>query len=155
MTRQVGDTAAPPLVRVARRTLMEGECLVWQGNTGSNGYGLLTIDGGKVNIHRWMYLQLVGPIPPGMHLDHLCRNRACWAPWHLEIVTPAENAARGAIAQRATCYRGHPWDEPNTRWASAKHSPRHRECRTCRRMTPAERAAHPIQRASFVKPRAA
>lgn len=84
--------------------------------------------------HRTAYRLYVGEIPDGYHVDHLCMNRICVAPTHLEAVTPAENARRARLA-RTHCGNGHEWNEANTRI-----SPRgFRECRSCHRDREAER----------------
>ena len=61
----------------------------------SSGYGIVTICGKKYYTHRVAYEELVGPIPDGLVLDHLCRNRRCCNPEHLEPVTDGENTRRG------------------------------------------------------------
>lgn len=78
----------------------ETGCWVWQRST-SRGYGYVTRGGRCVPAHRWYYEHLVGPIPEGLELDHLCRNPPCVNPDHLEPVTHAENMRRGIVPARA------------------------------------------------------
>ena len=71
-------------------------CWLWQWNTTWDGYGTMRAGGKIVYAHRYYYIQKFGDIPPGMQLDHLCRNRRCVNPDHLEPVTHRVNAQRGA-----------------------------------------------------------
>lgn len=77
----------------------ENGCWVWQRTVNSTGYGMGSMHGKHGYAHRLMYELHVGPIPPGYHVDHLCRVPACVNPAHLEPVTPRENARRGAATR--------------------------------------------------------
>lgn len=89
-----------------------GGCWVWTGSRDPNGYGQIAVDGRPRKAHRVAYAALVGPIPDGLQLDHLCRVRACVNPDHLEPVTLRENVARGTgkaavVLRTGRCQRGH------------------------------------------------
>ena len=87
-----------------------GDCWLWGGSHTRNGYGQATGRDWRKKVlpHRVAYELLVGPIPEGMQLDHLCRTLLCVNPDHLEIVTHYENHQRGYKAKKTHCRRGHP-----------------------------------------------
>jgi hypothetical protein len=91
-------------------------CWLWAGCT-SNGYAEAAQHMGTKRVHKILYLLRHGPIPEGLHLDHLCRVRCCVNPDHLEPVTPQENVRRGdsGIHNRLKthCPRGHPLSGDN------------------------------------------
>lgn len=81
-------------------------CWLWQAYISTNGYGEFRreFDGERyplVKAHRWAYEYVIGPVPDGLDLDHLCRTRACVRPDHLEPVSRSENLRRGDMARTA------------------------------------------------------
>lgn len=77
-------------------------CWTYQGWLNRHGYGEIGIGGARRLMHRWAYETFVGSIPVGLQIDHLCRNRACSRPDHLEPVTQAENLRRGRESRKIT-----------------------------------------------------
>ena len=73
---------------------VSGDCWEWTGATNSRGYGCLVRDKRGYLAHRYAYTLAVGPIPDGLTIDHLCGNKRCVRPEHLEPVTVAENIRR-------------------------------------------------------------
>lgn len=84
----------PPKMQ-QRFTVTDSGCWEWQGEMNRNGYGRVWINGKRLMSHRVTYELLVGPIADGLVVDHLCKNRACCNPEHLEPVTIRENTLRG------------------------------------------------------------
>lgn len=104
-----------------------GFCWNWIASRDSSGYGQIGIDGRPVKAHRVAYELLVGPILAGLVIDHLCRNKSCVNPDHLEPVTQKINVRR-ASAVKTHCLRGHEYTEENTYLQGERRS-----CLTCRR----------------------
>jgi hypothetical protein len=113
---------------------IEGGCWAWTGALDRKGYARFRDSRGKkVFVHRFSYEKYVGQISEGMTIDHLCRNRACCNPGHLEMVTNTENIRRGTQGQYQTakthCPKGHEYSPENT-YISPKGG---RFCRICKR----------------------
>lgn len=115
----------------------ESGCWQWTAARSSNGYGKIQVHAGTQSsdyAHRVSYELHVGPIPAGLVIDHLCRNKLCVNPAHLEPVTARENVLRGTgpsakCAAMTHCIRGHLLDEENT-YVCPRGK---RGCRKCRR----------------------
>lgn len=91
-----------------------GDCWAWTGAHHVEGYGEFQMDGRRLRAHRVAWEWAHGPIPVGLEPDHLCRNRACVNPDHLELVTHRVNILRGLAptainAAKTECPRGHPY----------------------------------------------
>lgn len=126
-----GPAPIPPAQRFESKTRPAANgCIEWAGSINGSGYGTFYAGERKsVVAHRWAYQHYVGDIPPGMYLDHLCRNRTCVNPSHLEPVTQRENLRRGETnASKAHCPQRHPYSEENTYVVPSSGQ---RKCRTC------------------------
>lgn len=110
-------------------------CWRWTAGKTTNGYGKFSIGLTSQRAHRVAYELIEGPIPAGLDLDHLCRNRACINPAHLEPVTRRENLRRSPITlpalyvARTHCNAGHAYDAENT----LMEQDGSRRCRACKR----------------------
>lgn len=122
-----------------------GECWEWTARRQTHGYGQLLWDGKWRLAHRIAYEMANGPVPAGRELDHLCSNKACVRPDHLEAVTHRENILRASSgfasinAAKTHCPRGHEYTPENTMRFGPED--RWRWCRTCSRETNRARRA--------------
>ncbi len=114
--KQMGPAPKNPLRRFEQFLVYTGDCIMWSGGV-SKGYGRFGYDRKVWLAHKWIYEQTYGPVPKGLELDHLCRNRGCVNVGHLETVTRGVNIARGRramlegmrlrVRRRTHCKNGH------------------------------------------------
>lgn len=116
-------------------------CWIWKGEVMDSGYGRMSKAYGRKRAHRYVYEHMVGKISFGLHLDHLCRNRICVNPDHLQPVSPRENILRGEgiaaqMARKDVCAKGHPLKGKNLifHFNTAKRR-YYRSCRICKKDT--------------------
>ena len=100
-----------------------GFCWEWNAATDARGYGVFNLGSRLDRAHRVAWTLLIGEIPAGLVLDHLCRNQSCCNPDHLEPVTQLENMRRNRLPH---CQRGHSMDD-----AYERPDGNGRMCRTC------------------------
>ena len=125
--------------------MKEKGCWLWEGYTNSKGYGVFTASpntrkhvgkrigrkGKHILVHRYMYELMIGPIPKGLQIDHLCRVPLCVRPSHLEAVTQRENLMRGNgfaahNSLKTHCPKAHEYTPENTAFIGTE-----RRCKTC------------------------
>lgn len=124
-----------------------GSCWLWTASQVRGGYGRFNVGGGRLVLAHWFaYERAKGSIPEGLDLDHLCRERLCVNPDHLEPVTRRENVRRGegvglAESRVTHCPQGHAYTPENIYHDRKRNGRYGRKCRTCaleraRRRTP-------------------
>lgn len=119
----------------------EEGCWHWQASDNGSGYGIIWLHGRRRIAHRLFYQLLNGTIPDCLVVDHLCRNRRCLNPEHLEPVMPKENIQRGETGQKTGawrkswthCINGHEFTEENTLNHRRKNNRVYRVCLACAR----------------------
>jgi hypothetical protein len=132
-----GEVTSSPFAAVEPRLkVLPNGCWEWTGARANTGYGVVTWRYKTLYVHRVVYEHYKGPVPESLELDHLCRNRACANPDHLEAVARVENTRRGnhpssVIARSGMCSKGHPMTPENTMFVRTR--PGRRICRECKR----------------------
>jgi len=130
----VGEFIERLRTRIAKSTRRQGECLIWTGARSNNGYGVISVFGRPIGVHRVVAQLASGPLPEGHDVHHACGQKLCVSLAHLEPLTrPSHNYLTHPRGSR--CERGHPFDEENT-YVTPSGA---RQCKVCRRMRDATR----------------
>lgn len=121
LVKRIGPGTSPTFFWL--RVWPRGDCWEWRGTRLRSGYGVFRSergmqDRGQLLAHRYAFELTKGPIPPGMHVDHVCRHPWCVRPSHLVLATPRENVLRGQgasarNARKTHCPRGHEYTAEN------------------------------------------
>jgi len=140
-TRPVTPTQTRARFDAKVRRLPSG-CHEWTGAKTSSGYGIFSLNGKPVTVHRWLYQQERGVLPQTLHIDHLCRNKLCVNVEHMEAVPQRVNTLRGTgfaarNARKTHCPHGHELDGIR-RYKGRRNT---RYCKTCARLRTARNKA--------------
>lgn len=119
----------PSWDRFWRKVRPTGFCWEWTGSKNPRGYGTFRHEGRTASAHRVSWELLMGSIPEGLVIDHLCRNRGCVNPDHFDLVTQRVNMERSSPRLKSHCKRGHEFNKEN----SVINNRGHRVCNACRR----------------------
>lgn len=137
VAKQIPPLFIKDIERISKKINMSGDCWLWEGHVGQNGYGQVGIRDAVYQAHRVVYFIVKGSIDTHKYIDHLCRKRSCVNPKHLEEVTHADNVARGINhwRDRSACSRNHQYTTRNTliryRIAASGNMTRSRVCKIC------------------------
>jgi len=123
-----------PYLQEMVATRFDDQCWVWPGTHTPAGYPMVR-DGKVRKVATVAYELRYGQVPFGLELDHLCQNKPCWNPDHLEAVTHMENSFRADYPNRRKthCINGHPFDKDNTMPGIGRNGRTWRKCKACHR----------------------
>ncbi len=115
------------MVRFWNKAIVNGDCFEWVAGKSRVGYGKFQLEGRTRLAHRVAYEMVYGDIPGQLTIDHLCMNKLCVNPMHMELVTLSENVRRKIIVPKTHCKHGHEFNKENTYYETRTK----RKCRNC------------------------